>query len=120
MDQVVSQQSEKLAIPRRLSAPMKELWALQPRFDVRSGRRPLALPAHERFRAGYDFLLLRCESGEVDAELGDWWTTFQDASDEVRNGMLMPSTGKGTRRRRPRRKRPAAAAQAVTESGGEQ
>jgi poly(A) polymerase len=121
MDQVVSQQSEKLAIPRRLSAPMKELWALQPRFDVRSGRRPLALLAHERFRAGYDFLLLRCESGEVDAELGDWWTKFQDASDEVRNGMLMPGTGKGTRRRRPRRKRPAlAAAQTVTESGGEQ
>ncbi len=119
MDQVVNQQSEKLAIPRRLTAPMKELWAMQPRFEGRSGRRPLALLAHERFRAGYDFLLLRCESGEVESELGDWWTKFQDAKDEVRNGMLLPSTGKGTRRRRPRRKRPDVAAATVDEPGGE-
>lgn len=120
MEQVVSQQSEKLAIPRRLTAPMKELWAMQPRFEARSGRRPLALLAHERFRAGYDFLLLRCESGEVESELGDWWTKFQDASDAVRIAMLLPSTGKGTRRRRPRRKRPAAVTETVGEPGGEQ
>jgi poly(A) polymerase len=119
MDQVVSQQSEKLAIPRRLSAPMKELWAMQPRFEVRSGRRPLALLAHERFRAGYDFLLLRCESGEVEPELGEWWTRFQDASADERSGMLLPSTGKGTRRRRPRRRRPVAVAQPVGEPGVE-
>ncbi|HQR51947.1 MAG TPA: polynucleotide adenylyltransferase PcnB [Burkholderiales bacterium] len=118
MEQVVSQQSEKLAIPRRLAAPMKELWAMQPRFEARSGRRPHALLAHERFRAGYDFLLLRCESGEVDAELGDWWTRFQDASDEERGSMLLPNTGKGTRRRRPRRKRPAVVAETVG-GGGE-
>jgi poly(A) polymerase len=120
MEQVVSQQSEKLAIPRRLSAPMKELWAMQPRFEVRSGRRPLALLAHERFRAGYDFLLLRCESGEMDPELGEWWTKFQHASDETRNGMLLPGTGTGTRRRRPRRRRPVAGAEMVGEPGGEQ
>jgi poly(A) polymerase len=119
MDQVVNQQSEKLAIPRRFSAPMKELWALQPRFEVRSGRRPVGLLAHERFRAGYDFLLLRCESGEVDPELGEWWTRFQDASDDVRNGMLLPGTGKGPRRRRTRRKRSAPAVEAVGEPGGE-
>jgi poly(A) polymerase len=119
MDQVVNQQAEKLAIPRRLSAPMKELWVLQPRFEGRSGRRPLALLSHERFRAGYDFLLLRCESGEVEAELGDWWTKFQDASDDERARMLLPSTGRGTRRRRPRRKRPAALPATVGEPGGE-
>lgn len=93
---------------------------MQPRFEARSGRRPLALLAHERFRAGYDFLLLRCESGEVESELGDWWTKFQDASDAVRIAMLLPSTGKGTRRRRPRRKRPAAVTETVGEPGGEQ
>ncbi len=105
MEQVVSQQSEKLAIPRRFTAPMKELWALQPRFEIRSGRRPVALLSHERFRAGYDFLLLRCESGEVDPELGEWWTKFQRTNDEERNAMLLPGTGKGPRRRRTRRKR---------------
>ena len=52
---------------------MKEIWALQPRFLNRSGRRPYHLLEHQRFRAGYDFLLLRCESGELDAEIGDWW-----------------------------------------------
>jgi poly(A) polymerase len=108
MEQVVSHQAEKISIPRRFSAPMKELWAMQPRLEVRSGRRPVALLSHERFRAGYDFLLLRCESGEVEPELGEWWTTFQDASDEARNGMLLPGTGRTPRRRRTRRRRTAA------------
>jgi len=116
-DQVVSQQSEKLAIPRRFSAPMKELWALQPRFEVRSGRRPMTLLAHERFRAGYDFLLLRCESGEVDPELGEWWTKFQDASGDARASMLLPGARKGGRRRRPRRRRSVPIAEAVGEPG---
>jgi len=115
MEQVISQQAEKLSIPRRFSAPMKELWAMQPRFEVRSGRRPVALLSHERFRAGYDFLLLRCESGEVDPELGEWWTQFQRAGDEARNAMLLPGTSKGTRRRRTRKKR--AAPPAVSDGG---
>ena len=117
MEQVVSQQSERLAIPRRFSAPMKELWAMQPRFEIRSGRRPVALLSLERFRAGYDFLLLRCESGEVDPALGEWWTKFQRVNDEERNAMLLPGTG--PRRRRPRRKRATPAAEPVGGGGGE-
>jgi poly(A) polymerase len=118
MEQVINQQAEKLSIPRRFSAPMKELWAMQPRFEVRSGRRPVALLSHERFRAGYDFLLLRCESGEIDPELGQWWTTFQRAGDDERNAMLLPGTsGKGARRRRPRKKRSAPAVAAGGEGG---
>jgi len=117
MEQVVSQQSERLAIPRRFSAPMKELWAMQPRFEIRSGRRPVSLLSLERFRAGYDFLLLRCESGEVDPALGEWWTKFQRVNDEERNAMLLPGTG--PRRRRPRRKRATPAAEPVGGGGGE-
>jgi poly(A) polymerase len=117
MEQVVSQQAEKLSIPRRFSAPMKELWAMQPRFAVRSGRRPAALLSHERFRAGYDFLLLRCASGEVDPEIGAWWTEFQHAGDEERNAMLLPGTSKGARRRRPRKKRAAAPASDTGDGG---
>ena len=47
-----------------------------------------AAVALARFRAGYDFLLLRCESGELDAELGEWWTEFYDADPEQREELL--------------------------------
>jgi len=112
MDQVGQLQAEKLAIPRRYGGDMKEIWALQPRFLNRSGRRPYHLCEHARFRAGYDFLLLRCESGELDAEIGRWWEKFQHADEAARAGMLLKETaGAGKKRRRPRRrKKPAAAA----------
>jgi poly(A) polymerase len=112
MDRVLQVQAEKLAIPRRYGADMKDIWALQARFLNRSGRRPYLLLEHPRFRAGFDFLLLRCASREINAEIGEWWEKFQHADEPTRAGMLMkdgPGTGK--RRRRPRRKRkPAAAA----------
>ena len=111
MDQVGQLQAEQLAIPRRYGGDMKEIWALQPRFLNRFGRRPYHLLVHQRFRAGYDFLLLRCESGELDAEIGEWWKKFQHADEATRAGMLLkeaPGVGK-KRRRRPRlRKSPAA------------
>ncbi len=107
MDEVLERQREQLSIPRRYDAIMKELWLLQPRFEQRGGQRPMRLLALPRFRAAYDFLLLRCESGEVDGELGLWWDEFQDASDERRAEMLLPDTG-GPKKRR-RRKKPGAA-----------
>jgi len=103
MDQVLAEQSENLAIPRRFSSDMKEIWVLQARLTNRSGRRPFALLSNPRFRAAYDFLLLRCESGELDMELGEWWERFQRVGDEERAGMLVP--GSGGRRRKRRRKR---------------
>jgi poly(A) polymerase len=100
MDAVLGRQRAQLAIPHRHDAIMKEMWLLQPRFEQRSGQRPLRLLGVPRFRAAYDFLLLRCESGEVDAELGLWWDEFQDASDERRSEMLMPDETTKKRRRR--------------------
>ena len=100
MAEVLNRQREQLAIPHRHDAVMKELWLLQPRFEQRNGQRPLRLLAQPRFRAAYDFLLLRCESGEVEAELGSWWTEFQDANEERRAAMLLPETGPKKRRRR--------------------
>ena len=117
MDKVLQVQAEKLAIPRRFGADMKDIWALQARLLNRSGRRPYLLLEHPKFRAGFDFLLLRCQSREVDGEMGDWWEKFQHAEEPARAGMLMkegPSAAK--KRRRPRRKKPAAAAPA-RESG---
>lgn len=109
MDEVLDRQRERLAIPRRYDAVMKEIWLLQPRFEQRGGQRPYRLLELERFRAGYDFLLLRCESGEADSELGLWWDEFQDASDERRTEMLLPETGGPKKRRRRRRRHPAGA-----------
>ena len=100
MDAVLDQQAEKLAITRRIAGDIKEIWALQPRFDKRSGRAPLRLLGQPRFRAAWDFLVLRAQSGEIAGEFADWWREFQDASDARREEMLLPDTAK--KRRRPR------------------
>jgi poly(A) polymerase len=93
---------------------IKDIWALQPRFEQRSGKRPYGVLQQPRFKAGYDFLLLRVESGEVEREVGDWWTEFLDASDERRAAMLLPQAAAAPRRRRRRRaaSEPSAASQA--------
>jgi poly(A) polymerase len=114
MNRMIEVQAEKLAVPRRFGNVMKEIWALQPRFSVRSGIRPVRLLEHPRFRAAYDFMLLRCEAGEVEAELGEWWTRFQRADDEERKAMLLSQPEK-QRRRRSRRRR-GGTAQALHET----
>ena len=68
-DKVIGRQLQRIALPKRFSLPMRELIMLQTRFERRSGRRALRLLEHPRFRAAYDFLLLRAESGEADPEL---------------------------------------------------
>ena len=106
MDQVLDKQTDKLAIPRRFTTMMKEIWLLQPRLEQRSGKRPFALLEQERFRAGFDFLGLRAASGEVPQELFEWWETFQHAAPDARAAMLVapPAGEQRPRRRRPRRK----------------
>lgn len=107
MDQVLDVQAEKLAITRRIAGDIKDIWALQPRFDQRTGKRPYALLEQPRFRAGYDFLLLRAQAGEIDSELADWWTRFQNVEGEKRAEMLLPDAPGGDRKKRRRRKKPA-------------
>lgn len=104
MDEVIQIQAKKLAIHNRFVSGMKEIWAMQPRFEQRSGKRPFALLTHPRYRAAYDFMLLRCESGEIASELGEWWTTFAHANSEQRTAMLLPNTAPRKRRRKPKRK----------------
>ena len=107
MDHVLDVQAEKLAITRRIAGDIKDIWSLQPRFESRAGKRPYGLLEQPRFRAGYDFLLLRAESGEIDQELADWWTRFQHVDGEERAAMLVPEQA-GERKRRRRRRKPAA------------
>ena len=104
MDAVLDSQAEKLAITRRIAGDIKEIWSLQPRFENRNCKRPYATLENPRFRAGYDFLLLRANAGEIDNELGAWWTAFQEADGPQRAEMLLPekTTSKRRRRRKPR------------------
>ena len=113
MEEVLDKQRAQLAIPRRYDTVMKEMWVMQPRFEMRSGVRPIRLLGVPRFRAAYDFLLLRCESGEVDLEVGDWWTEFQDASEARREEMLLPPSANSAPKKRRRRTKKSAPVGAV-------
>lgn len=105
---VLMTQLERVSIPKRFSIPMREIWSLQHRFEQRAGKRPHRLLTHPRFRAAYDFLLLRAEAGEVDQELADWWTGFQERDGEERSQMVRQVNGSGEKpRRRRRRRRPS-------------
>ncbi|HEX7157104.1 MAG TPA: polynucleotide adenylyltransferase PcnB, partial [Burkholderiaceae bacterium] len=103
IDHVLDMQTEKLAIQRRFTADMREIWMLQPRFERRSGSAPLKLLEHLRLRAGYDFLMLRCASEEAPAELGEWWTRFLHADPQERAELIARSETQAPARRRRRR-----------------
>jgi poly(A) polymerase len=108
MDEALDTQAEKLAITRRIAGDIKDIWALQPRFDVRSGKRPHGLLGHPRFKAGLDFLRLRAEAGEADAALETWWSDFLAADGEKRAEMLAPQKP-GEKKKRRRQRRPVQA-----------
>ncbi|MGW8310967.1 MAG: polynucleotide adenylyltransferase PcnB [Thiogranum sp.] len=108
-NQVSAEQVQVTSLPKRFSMPMREIWNLQPRFERRRGKAPYRLLEHPRFRAAYDFLLLRAEVGEAPAELARWWTDFQTLNAAERDRMVEPAKKK-RRRRRPRRRKPASQA----------
>ncbi len=101
--EVVAQQTRYTSLPKRFSAPMREIWLMQPRFRQRQGKRPLRLLAHPRFRAAYDFLCLRAAAGEELQDACRWWTDLQAADAQVQSEM----TGIARKQSRPRRRRPA-------------
>ncbi len=99
-EEAFAKQILRVAIPKRFSVPAKEIWAMQPRFDMRSGGRAKRLLAHPRFRAAYDFLLLRAQAGEPVRELADWWTAAQEGEPPS-----VPETEAPPQRKRRRRRR---------------
>ncbi|HRM93719.1 MAG TPA: polynucleotide adenylyltransferase PcnB, partial [Alicycliphilus sp.] len=72
----------------KLAADMREIWVMQPRFEKRSGNTPFSMIAHIRFRAGFDFLRLRADVGEVEEGLAEWWQQFSLADDARREDMI--------------------------------
>ena len=104
-DDVLESQTEKLALQRKIGSDMRDIWAMQPRFERRTGKSPYKLLEHVRFRAGYDFLLLRCASGEIDAEIGEWWSAFYDGATDARETLLSSASlaPAAAKKRAPRR-----------------
>ncbi len=105
--QAISQQVTRIGIPKRFQITMKEIWELQLRLPKRFGKRAQRLLEHPRFRAAYDFLLLREDAGEQTGNLGAWWTDFQSADAVEQEAMverLGPEKTGGKTRRRRRRK----------------
>jgi poly(A) polymerase len=104
--EVVQFQTRHITIPKRFTLPMKETWLLQARLPRRQGKRAYRLLELPRFRAGYDFLLLRRQAGEQVEELCDWWTRFQEADESGQRELLQAlGQSKGRRGRRRRKKR---------------
>lgn len=93
-NEVVSSQVRITAIPKYLTTTMREVWGLQAKFHARVGSRPSRLLGHPRFRAAYDFLMLRAETGGVDRELADWWTRYQSVDEHEQRKMTQPAARK--------------------------
>jgi poly(A) polymerase len=102
--ELIAEQCQRIAIPKRFTLPIREIWDMQERLPRRSGKRADLLLENSRFRAGYDFLLLRESAGEDTEGLGDWWTEYQDANDSERRQMIRDLSGKedasGARKRK--------------------
>jgi poly(A) polymerase len=99
-------QQSRVSIPRRFTSPMREMLAMQPRFDARRGKRAFNLLEHRRFRAAYDFMMLRAACGEVDEEIATFWTDVQGQNaDERRKSFQLERQPRAKKRRRPRRRR---------------
>ena len=97
----------------KLGIDMREIWSMQPRFEKRTGNAPYSLLEQPRFRAGFEFLRLRGQTGEIDLALSEWWETFSTAYDDERHAMVeavRESQLKKPQTPRVRVKRPAAPA----------
>ncbi|MEE3215969.1 MAG: polynucleotide adenylyltransferase PcnB [Pseudomonadota bacterium] len=109
--QVISRELQHVSLPKRFSMPMRDIWELQQRLPMRRGKRAFQTRDHPRFRAAYDFLLLREAAGEIAPGLGDWWTAFQEADEHEQRRLLGkvgadPAGTAAPRKRRRRRRKP--------------
>jgi poly(A) polymerase len=117
MDEVLDAQAGKLAITRRIVGDIKDIWALQPRFDKRAGKTPYRLIEQPRYRAGWDFLRLRAQAGEIPMEIVDWWDRFAHAGHDEREALIRQAPAESApaaaKKRRRKRRKPAGAANAA-------
>lgn len=117
-DRVTVQQLNTIALPRRFSLPMQEIWLLQARFGQRQRKRVVRTLAHPRFRAAFDFLVLRQSASDGHAEDIAFWREAQHDPDNAiaaHPDVVVESEAEGEgdsagapRKRRRRRRAPAA------------
>ena len=119
--QLIAEQCQRIAVPKRFTLPIREIWDMQERLPRRSGKRADLLLDNPRFRAGYDFLLLRESAGEQTDDLGQWWTDYQDANDSERRDMIrdLGSRDEGTGAAPRKRKRSSSASAGKRKRGDE-
>ena len=103
----ITRQLQHTSIPKRFSLPMRDIWDMQQRLPRRRGKRADQLLEHPRFRASYDFLLLRETAGELEPGLGDWWTQYQTLDEHSRREMIaaLPQSASKAPSSKPRRRR---------------
>lgn len=129
MEQVLDEQRETITLPQRYAGVTREIWQMQPRFEVRTNSSALRMVEQPRFRAAYDFLLLRAAAGECDQELAAWWTHFIESDPEVRAQLIeqrrkaqmragVTTSNGGRRRRRAGRGRDREREAATTDAAG--
>lgn len=108
LNEVLPEQQRSISIPKRFQSVIKDIWVLQDKLNRREGKRAFKTFEHPKFRAGYDFLLLRAEieKSEDLTELAQWWTDFQNVSDDAKVQMvrtIKPTSG--SKRRTPKKRR---------------
>ncbi len=103
---IAQMQQSRISLPRRFTAPMRDILAMQPRFNVMRGKRAFNLLEHRRFRAAYDFMMLRAQAGEIETETSQFWTDVQtqNAEEQMKRFGISRKPRAGKRRRRPRRR----------------
>ena len=108
LSEIMPEQQRSIAIPKRFQGVMKDIWILQDKLARREGKRAFKTFEHLKFRAGYDFLLLRAEIENTPEliELAKWWTDFQTVSNEARMQMIKGiKSSPGSKRRTPRKRK---------------
>ena len=108
LSEIMPEQQRNISIPKRLQAVMKDIWILQEKLVRREGKKAFKTFEHPKFRAGYDFLLLRSEIESDNtqlAELAKWWTDFQDVSNDAQVQMVKGIKNSHVSKRRTPRKR---------------
>ena len=106
--EVMAEQQRSIAIPKRFQAVMKDIWILQEKFERREDKKAYKILEHVKFRAGYDFLVLRAELEQENtglAKLAQWWTDFQNSNPETQQLMIKSAASTSGARRKPRKKR---------------
>ncbi|WP_296265804.1 polynucleotide adenylyltransferase PcnB [Pseudomonas sp. UBA6562] len=103
--ELIVEQCQRIAVPKRFTLPIREIWDMQERLPRRSGKRADQLLDNPRFRAGYDFLLLRESAGEQTDDLGQWWTDYQEAHDGTRREMIRELGGRSEDGAAPRKRK---------------